>query len=315
MSPENHVASLLRTLGIASRDLDRLREGHENWPGWCFAPFRNWIATILPGVKDPHKLPLFFSAITVIPWRYSRSVYRFDPDIYRELISTPFSGDIPTEVLLRIPEWSIFVEMQEESVNGFFASLNLRRKAADAPFEAVLLFVFCTEDGLVPFDIKLSDGTIENAFSKNMARCETFGSNTGNWVGQFFSEHFGDDFSLLKKALSLVLYICSDEAEIRDRDVPDWEPSFPRPKITKGVERLFPADRNRIVDVGRELGAMLREGATHGEPGAPTGRTVRPHLRRGHWHGYWTGPRKENRDLQKFVLKWLPPIYVHGRGQ
>ena len=120
--------------------------------------------------------------------------------------------------------------------------------------------------------------------------------------------------SLLRKALSLVLYICSDEAEIRDRNAPDWEPSFPRPKVTKGEERLFPADRNRVVDVGRELGAMLREGAEKREPSAPTGRSVRPHLRRGHWHGFWTGPRKENRDQQRFFLKWLPPVFVHGRN-
>ena len=129
-----------------------------------------------------------------------------------------------------------------------------------------------------------------------------------------YTELLGEDRSLVKKALSLVLYVCSDEAEIRDRDAPDWEPSFPRPKVTKGVERLFPADRNRTVKVGRELGAMLREGTAKSEPSAPTGRSVRPHMRRGHWHGFWTGPRKENRDQQKFVLKWLPPLFVHGKN-
>lgn len=29
---------------------------------------------------------------------------------------------------------------------------------------------------------------------------------------------------------------------------------------------------------------------------------------------FWTGPRKENRDQHKFVLKWLPPLFVHGRS-
>ena len=51
-----------------------------------------------------------------------------------------------------------------------------------------------------------------------------------------FAEVFGENFKLLHRAVSLILYVCSDEAEIRDRDVPDWEPSFPRSKIMKGRE-------------------------------------------------------------------------------
>ena len=88
--------------------------------------------------------------------------------------------------------------------------------------------------------------------------------------------------------------------------VPHWR-TWPKENPPKGEERLFPADRNRIVDVGRELGAMLREGAAKIEPS-------RPNLRRGHWHGFWTGPRKENRDQQKFFIKWLPPVFVQGRN-
>lgn len=235
-------------------------------------------------------------------------MYRFDSDVYRELVATPFSGEIPEEVLLRLPEWSIFVEMQGESVSGFFSSLEYV-----SPGKAELRFVFCSEERLIPFYIALSAGTIEKSFEECLKEYEAVAGESTK-VKNEYTDLLGEDLSLVKKALSLVLYVCSDEAEIRDRDAPDWEPSFPRPKVTKGVERLFPADRNRTVEVGRELGAMLREGAAKSEPSAPTGRSVRPHMRRGHWHGFWTGPRKENRDQQKFVLKWLPPLFVHGRN-
>ena len=36
----------------------------------------------------------------------------------------------------------------------------------------------------------------------------------------------------------------------------------------------------------------------------PTG--PRPHVRRAHWHGFWSGPRES--DARKLSLKWLPPI-------
>jgi len=34
------------------------------------------------------------------------------------------------------------------------------------------------------------------------------------------------------------------------------------------------------------------------------------HVRRGHWHTYWTGPRSEE---QTYIRHWLPPIVVSGR--
>lgn len=39
------------------------------------------------------------------------------------------------------------------------------------------------------------------------------------------------------------------------------------------------------------------------------GRSVTPHLRRPHWHSYWTGPRThpENRQL---VLRYIAPVLV-----
>lgn len=200
--------------------------------------------------------------------------------------------------------------MQGESVSGFFSSLEYVSLG-----KAELRFVFCGAERLTPFYIALSSGTIEKSFEECLKEYEAVaGESDADKVKKDYQELLGEDLSLVKKAMSLVLYICSDEAEMRDRDEPDWEPGFPRPKVTKGEERLFPADRNRLVDVGRELGAMLREGTAHNEPSAPTGRTVRPHLRRGHWHGFWTGPRKENRDQQKFALKWLPPVFVHGKA-
>ena len=309
MTPEQYVSTLLRSLDMSSRHLDEIRSGHEKWPKWCFAPCGVWAESILHSKDDLYKLGELTSGITVIPWRYSRSVYRFDPDVYRELIATPFDGELPEEVLLRLPEWTVFVEMQAETVSGFFASLDYVTKE-----RTEFRFVFCVADRFLPFYITLSDKTLEKSFEAGLKEYEEKAGGNET-VRKKYAEVLGEDLSVVKKALSLVLYLCSDEPEILDRNAPDWKPGHPEPKITKGRERLFPADRNRIVDVGHELGAMLREASAQREPGAPTGRTVRPHLRRGHWHGFWTGPRKENRDQQKFVLKWLPPTFVHGRGQ
>ena len=58
------------------------------------------------------------------------------------------------------------------------------------------------------------------------------------------------------------------------------------------------------------IGASLRvawqrkeaEGGTHAGP--------RPHVRRAHWHSYWTGPQAQL-EWRKVILKWLSPILVN----
>lgn len=36
----------------------------------------------------------------------------------------------------------------------------------------------------------------------------------------------------------------------------------------------------------------------------------RPHMRRGHWHNFWTGPRDGDRKL---VLHWIPPTFIGAK--
>ena len=35
-----------------------------------------------------------------------------------------------------------------------------------------------------------------------------------------------------------------------------------------------------------------------------------PHVRRAHWHNYWTGARESAERC--LVLKWIPPVFVGG---
>ncbi len=51
-----------------------------------------------------------------------------------------------------------------------------------------------------------------------------------------------------------------------------------------------------------EVGTDARPG------GSGEGRTMRPHVRRAHWHTFLTGPRSGE---QTPILKWLPPIPIN----
>ena len=95
-------------------------------------------------------------------------------------------------------------------------------------------------------------------------------------------------------------YLCSANADI----TPSYTPQ-------KGLKRNNAKRRSQATwhDVGYRIGAELRSyKRAESVRGEHQGGTVRPHMRRAHWHHYWTGPRNGERKL---VLKWLAPTMVN----
>ena len=75
---------------------------------------------------------------------------------------------------------------------------------------------------------------------------------------------------------------------------------------------MYPPDKPRIWHIGEEIGRtirMYREQSSRQYQGSP-----RPHMRRAHWHGFWSGTIKSKEGVEpiprEFNLRWLPPIPV-----
>jgi hypothetical protein len=113
--------------------------------------------------------------------------------------------------------------------------------------------------------------------------------------------------------VSLVLYLCSQAAEVRNGSGSDQRPARPQPVKTKKGLRLFPPERPTPWEVGYRLGASLRTALSgHASGVGPSGNhaSPRPHVRRAHWHSFWVG-QKSQPEARSVVLKWLPPIPVN----
>ncbi|ECS9559590.1 protein finQ, partial [Salmonella enterica subsp. enterica serovar Infantis] len=76
----------------------------------------------------------------------------------------------------------------------------------------------------------------------------------------------------------------------------------------------LPAQNIREWDVGIRMGQAIRQ-YRQAEPTGKERTTIgskRPHIRRGHWHTYWTGSKKpELAHERKPRLIWLPPVPVN----
>lgn len=282
------------------------------WPEWCYCPLAGAYAVVSGG--GTNRVPLTqmedvgrLGALAA--WRVGQGVYRFDPALYEALIATPVTGDLPCEVLFRLPEWCVYVETPDMAwangaLHGFFAHLE---SDANTGREELRLLLD-SENALQPLALHLGAWPLRDALT-NAAKLGKMNAAERGWA----SPSITDDavaalVAALEPLLSLLLYLCADNPEIGDGTA---RPERPKPKKTKKGWRLFPPDQPHTWDVGVRLGAALRrarslspESAQDAEPG--THASPRAHIRRAHWHTFRRGAGRA-----ETVLRWLPPIPVN----
>lgn len=276
-----------------------------DWPGWCLLPMAAWQVIVAKELEQEGRpdtmVPTEAARLAAIAtWRYSQGIYRIDPDMLVALADTPFNGELPADLLMRLPEWSIYVETpglhwMDEPLHGFWAHLE-----ADVEEDRQeLRFLLDSDVVLAPMVLPLGDWTIEEAIERSL-RNEVDGGDQSpqksavkDWAAD-----------MITPLVSLLLYLCSDAPDIDSPLTFGSKPTRPVLKKTRRGYRLFPAQNAYIHKVGMEAGRALRAAGTY-EPGAGISR--RPHFRRGHWHGFWTGPGR-----QVFIVKWISPLIVQG---
>lgn len=292
------------------------------WPDWCYLPLHGAHAIVSGDSGVPFSAPfdrLHHSAIVaaLAAWRMGQHVVRYDPALYGPMIETPIAGDIPTSLLYRMPAWCLYVETPhgvrwgQREIVGFFAHLEWDMRG---PPELRLLLDPGGDDdplaigmgSLQPVPLILGDGTLADAVERLRQSAVAEAPKLAHLLD---AKHGWDIVArALQPMLSLILYLCSER--------PDWSgegPRNPDPKRTRrhGL-RLYPADKIAVWDVGVRLGASLRRAYEAEQTGAQGGTHASPraHVRRPHWHGFWSGPRDGDR---RFDVRWMPPIPVGVR--
>jgi hypothetical protein len=111
---------------------------------------------------------------------------------------------------------------------------------------------------------------------------------------------------------SLLLYLVSDKADVS----PDTGQNDLRDRVVNNERRgirNFQASQIRAWEVGYRIGAEIRafeNKVRESGEATGTGTSMRPHVRKAHWHSFWTGPRDQPQERRKRV-RWLPPIPVN----
>lgn len=317
MLPSEHLIKVGKDYPGAWQQVEMFRNSRgvdlPDWPKWCFLPMAAWLAIVTEGrdvsLLDLHLVKDMSRLSAIGTWRYSQGIYRYDADFYQAIRETVPTGDLPSEVLYRLPEWCVYIETPDISwkdllLHGFWCHLewDVEKKRPE------LRFLLNTDQDVIAIPIHIGRWTLTEAVDRAVQEANLQAQRVGLdlEVGANAIESLA---ASLYELVSLVLYLCSDEPEIDDDRQPGLSPGYPQPKKVKSGWRLFPAEKPKIWTVGKHIGEQLRKSEEPVERG-PNKNVTRPHLRRAHWHGYWTGPRDGER---LFKYHWLPPVLVAGR--
>ena len=279
------------------------------WPEDVFIPSTEWAYYLNLDVNNTSReqdIDLYETFIYGT-WRYKQDIYTFNNDLATELYKTGITGRIPIEILSKIPDYSFFLDLSncDSDVFGVFVQRDCSYRLG---VMGISLFILSkNEDERTSIWMPMrKEYTVYDSLNEYIQILKSSMEKKGIEVDDSIEEH---QLSFIQGIFSMILYLCSDKPDICNPREPGTSPHRPEPKKVKGGMKLFPAQKPTIWEVGRNIGQALRnaarqpveyQGGTHASPKA--------HIRRGHWHGYWTGPRTGKRE---FTLKWLHPILVN----
>ena len=327
LSPVRYIAEENRRFPNVWRRLDRHRQqlDPKDIPPWCYLPVDQVVYVLTPYIQhmSPEEQGLHICRLSLIAaWRYGKGVYRFDDQLFLALNNTSATATMPTDTLYRLPEWCVYIEFPEVYYNhdgdvkcyGVFVAishwLEHARQYMALNHQQImgnqLTFLLDTDNGLTSGYLHMGAIAIgPHSISKgvDMAMLRTGGKDAE------IAAWFETAYKLSALIASLTLYICSEAA---DYDASN-RPTFPKPKRSRKGTRYPICKEPTVWGMGQRMGAALRranviaeENAGH-EPSSEGRARPRPHIRRAHWHSFWTGPRDGER---KRMVKWLPPAGV-----
>lgn len=322
-----------------------------DWPKIYFVPVEGWF-DYFNGHSDAAKLPegrirddwianqaLILSAIC--PWRYTQGIYRFAPSFAKALCASTLKGDIPCEVFLRLPQWSIYVETPKMRYDnavlvGFWAHLQNADISMEKPALKLLLNLVKDngESFFSSFAMPLEPTTLESFIKQRFEGWLTkpltpedeavLHLKSVDHLALYRSEEVREAFyahnvKLMRPILAMMLYLCTTEPDIVSNRKPGLKPANNEGRHLKKGFRLFPAEGPHIWNVGQSMENDMAKHyrVVHDESQSLQSgkkREVRSHVRSAHWHGYWKGhrPKPEEKDMREFIFHWIPPLLVRG---
>ena len=228
-------------------------------------------------------------------WAFTKKIYKLDMDLVGLLIeSKPDLSLLTLELLKKLPDFTTAIYSPMELAPGFF----------------MYGFSVCysESDGIIYEDkLDINGRNIAKFILYTVLdgdRTHTFELDLDTQLltssGRLVIDSREGLVEMMEKILPILLYVCSENFHT--------EGEFPKFQGVKGTKRTFSIpDKVTYVKAGVNDGNIIRKFNSDIKAYKATGRTMKPHIRRAHWHSYWSGATGSKTKL----LKFLPNVFVN----
>lgn len=233
----------------------------------------------------------------LISWYFTQSVVLFDRDFSKELVKTE-GVKLDAKEFLRLIGNPVYIPLENkiyDVLGCLFMFSGARYKNPKKSGYVIRIDTVCYHSQ--------SD---DRLFSKGDFAYQV--DDEGEIPSDDFIEDLKENTNLDKQAAieltNKLFYLLSDEPETIQwrRNNLDFKPEIVKHK--RRANTIYAPKYPRLTLLGSEFGEEIRKAST--EIGGE--RTVRPHIRRAHWHTFLCGIGRAQRKI-----RWIKPVFVHSR--
>ena len=287
-------------------------DGEIDWPDYCLLPINAAFTYLVYGLGlSAEDAVAGCAELTACwTWRKNKIIYSFDADtatlLAEQANDVKVNDVLPADLLMHLPYPCIYIKAPGilEQMDGFWAWMDFDTNR-NAP-ELRIQWVFEDMEHSYPEVLHIIPGG-------TLADCvlDTVQTITENIRKPVDVSNPAEAARNILKAVQLILYLVAENSDI-ESEPPSTR--IVRDSTNKKVSRIVQdkASEVQVNNVGVRIGATIRRSRTKTtnpkNDNPATGSAKRPHMRRGHWHSYWTGPQDGDRKL---ILKWVAPTMVH----
>ena len=281
------------------------------WPKYCYMTVHEYLGILANGDEGVFDSPdgIFLARLAqalaaLAPWRISKEIYVMNPEV-EEILSEQDDVKVNKDILLTLPYYSFYIKTNDLKINGyevdgFFVCLDY--EYADKTMELRLTYIL-PDLTWIEFPILLKFKTIQESLD--------FLYDEGNIPEYKDNETNKDIKHLLTVSLQLILYILSINTDISED--PEQMKIYRPAKNIEAIKNKY--SEVRKWNVGFRIGQTIKANKQRiereqSQPRVGSHSSKRPHMRRGHWHSFWTGPRDGDRKL---VVKWVSPMFIGAK--
>lgn len=270
-------------------------------------------------------------------WRNSLGIYKIDDDMADQALKSLIPLETPSIIYANLPEWCVYIEVpkgcdlevvanvdggddadefQMQKVLGFWAmhdkqdydKSDIGTNHDDNMVLNIFLHIDINEkdqyNNLVPPPIILN-------LDKNLTVAESIEQKYDS--SKFSDEGILELQDIIKTVLSLLLWLCvaePDVSNINGEQLSRQDIVKPKYKRHKKTGNFIAPEHASYYQIGKRLGGEMREHIEHVDKlESANGKRKRPHIRRGHWHGVWSGTG----DEREFTTYWQSAIFVNSK--